>query len=255
LLRLVAEGAALVFVHQSLWFAVSVRLGRNDVADIAWGLGFVFLSYYLVFSGATDMRDVLIATLVTLWGVRLSVYLALRNADKGEDFRYRKWREEWGERVLLISYLRVFLLQGAILLVIAIPLFVSAAEVGPRLDVWAALGTVLWTAGFLFETIGDAQLRRFKADPANRGRLMTTGLWGYTRHPNYFGEALLWWGIGVMVLPLPNGWLALLGPAGLTLLLLRVSGVPMLEKKYEGNPEFEAYRARTSAFFPLPPKS
>jgi steroid 5-alpha reductase family enzyme len=255
MLRLVTEGAILVFLHATLWFGVSVRLGRNDVADVAWGLGFVLLSYYLVFSGATDLRDLLLSALVTIWGLRLAIHIARRNREKGEDFRYRKWRAEWGARVLVISYLRVFLLQGVFLLIIAAPLFVSAAEVGPRMGAWATLGTLVWAVGFFFEAVGDEQLRRFKAKPENRGRIMTTGLWRYSRHPNYFGEALLWWGIFFIVLPVPNGWWGAVGPLVLTLLLVRVSGVPMLEKKYEGNPEFEAYGKRTSAFIPMPPRA
>jgi len=254
MLQLIAEGAILIFVHATLWFFVAAVLKRNDIADVAWGLGFVFLSHLLVLRGATDGRDQLVAALVTLWGLRLSIHIALRSRGKTEDFRYRKWREEWGENVLVISYLRVFLLQGVLLLIIAAPLFVAAAAEGPAMDGWAAIGTLIWAIGFFFEVVGDEQLRRFKANPDHRGRIMTSGLWRYTRHPNYFGEALLWWGIFVIVFPAQNGGWGAVGPAVLTLLLLRVSGVPMLEKKYEGNSEFQAYRERTSGFLPMPPR-
>lgn len=254
MLSLLAGGAAVVLVHATLWFAVSIPLRRNDVADIAWGLGFILLSLYLLLAGTVDSRDVLLAVLVTLWGVRLAVHIAVRGRGKGEDFRYRDWREEWGSRALARSYLQVFVLQGLILLVIAAPLFLSARVEGPPLDGWALAGATIWAVGLFFEAVGDEQLRRFKSGPANRGRIMTEGLWRYTRHPNYFGEVTLWVGLFLIVVPVEYGVWAIVSPLVLLFLLLKVSGIPMLERRYEGNPEFEAYRERTSAFVPLPPR-
>jgi steroid 5-alpha reductase family enzyme len=254
MLALILSGTALILVHGTVWFAFSVALRRNDIADIAWGAGFILLAVFLLLAGTPDERDFLLASLVVIWGIRLAVHIHLRNRGRGEDFRYRQWREEWGRTALVRSYFQVFLLQGFILLVIAAPLFVSAVSEGPPLQGWAIAGSVVWAIGLAFEAIGDEQLRRFKKRHGNSGRIMTTGLWGYTRHPNYFGEVVLWWGIFLIALPAENGWWAIMSPLAITFLILRVSGIPMLEKKYEGNPEFEAYRRRTSAFIPMPPR-
>ncbi len=251
---LVFGGIALMLVWATAWFGVSVVLRRNDIADVAWGPGFIALALYLLLLGEADSRDLLLTGLVGIWGVRLALHIGLRNRGKEEDFRYRNWREAWGRTVLVRSYLQVFLLQGMIAVVIAAPLFLSAAGRGPSLDGWAVVGMLAWGVGFAFEAIGDEQLRSFRADPAHRDRILTTGLRRYTRHPNYFGEALLWWGIFLIVVPVEHGPWAIISPLLLTFLLLRVSGVPMLEARYEGHPEWEAYRARTSPFIPWPPR-
>jgi steroid 5-alpha reductase family enzyme len=253
MLTLILAGTALVLLHATAWFVASVVLRRNDIADVAWGLGFILLALFLLLAGSPDERDLLLTTLVVIWGSRLSIHIHVRNRGHAEDFRYREWREEWDRSALVRSFLQVFLLQGLILVVIATPLFLSAASEGPPLQGWATAGTLVWIFGFAFETIADEQLRRFKANEENRGRVLTTGLWRYTRHPNYFGEVVLWWGIFLIALPVENGWWAAASPLLLTFLILKLSGIPLLERKYEGNPEYEAYRRRTSAFIPLPP--
>lgn len=255
MLPLLIEGTALIFAWASAWFLLAAALRRNDLADVAWGPGFIVLSLYLLLAGTPDARDVLLATLVAIWGARLALHISLRNRGRPEDFRYRNWREEWGKTALVRSWLQVFLLQGGILLIIATPLFASAAAQGPPLSLPSWIGLAVWVFGFGFEAIGDDQLRRFRSDPANRDRILTTGLWRYSRHPNYFGEVILWWGIFLIVLPVPGAWWTIVSPLLLTFLILRVSGIPMLEKKYAGNPEFDEYRRRTSALFPLPPRA
>lgn len=241
-----------------LWFFISVILKRNDVADIAWGLGFIVIGLVSQFLGNAVFAEpsiyspkILVVLLVTIWALRLSIYIGLRNSKKGEDFRYKAWREEWGKSFYLRSFLQVYGLQVILALVISMPLIVAgAADVFP----WHWLhipATVLWLIGFYWQAIGDYQLSKFKSKAENKGEIIQSGLWQYSRHPNYFGEILMWWAIGLMVLPIPWGWLGFIGPITITYLLLRVSGVPMLEKKYKGNPQFESYKKKVPAVFPF----
>ena len=246
---------AAVLLSMTGWFIASLLRGRNDIADTAWGLGFILAAAVSLFAGKTFAgRALLVSSLVLIWGIRLALHIHSRNRGKGEDPRYRKWREEWGRWFVPRSFLQVFMLQGVLLLMVATPVvFINAAPARPLTGI-DGIAMAVWCTGFLFETIGDLQLRRFLANPANRGRLMTSGLWHYSRHPNYFGEVTLWWGIWLLALPLPGGWLTVIGPLTITFLILKVSGIPMLEEPYEGRPDFEEYKSRTSAFFPLPPR-
>ncbi len=252
---LIAVQIAVVVLYASLWFLVALRLRRNDVADIAWGAGFIVLALVGQFMGAaTSNRGILVLALVAVWGLRLSFHIGFRNRGKAEDPRYRKWREEWGSHATIRAYFQVFLLQGFLMVAVLIPVTYVLAHPNPDLTWLDALGSAIWLVGFVFEALGDFQLARFKADPGNRGRVITSGLWKYTRHPNYFGEVTLWWGVWLIACSLPGGWKTGLGPATITALILLVSGIPLLERKYEGNLEFKEYQRRTSAFFPLPPK-
>jgi len=252
---LIALQIAVVTLYASLWFLVALRLRRNDVADVAWGAGFIVLALVGQFAAAAvSNRGILVLALVTIWGLRLSLHISLRNRGKPEDPRYRKWREEWGAHATVRAYLQLFLLQGFLIVVILIPVTYVLALQNSDLTWLDALGAVVWLVGFVFETVGDLQLARFKKDPRNRGRVVTAGLWKYTRHPNYFGEVTLWWGVWLVACSVPGGWKTVFGPATITALILLVSGIPLLERKYEGNLEFKEYQRRTSAFFPLPPK-
>jgi steroid 5-alpha reductase family enzyme len=237
------------------WFIAAQVRGRNDVADVAWGVGFILVAAVsMVAGGVYSARGLLVSALLLAWGVRLAVHIHSRNRGRGEDPRYLKWREEWGTWFVLRSFLQVFMLQGILLLMVAIPvIFVNQAP-ATALGWLDFLGVVVWLYGFCFEAVGDWQLLKFVRDPANKSTLMTSGLWRYTRHPNYFGEVTLWWGIWLMTLPLPNGLLTIIGPLTITFLILKVSGIPMLEKPYEYRADFQEYKRRTSAFFPLPPK-
>jgi steroid 5-alpha reductase family enzyme len=249
------SATAAVMVYMIIWFIVSLVIRRNDVADVAWGGGFIVAAAaaLLVSDRATD-RAILVTLLVVIWGIRLALHIGLRNRGKQEDARYRKWREEWGKHVVLHSFFQIFMLQGVLLLMISIPVIVTITAQGAPLGALDVIGALVWATGFLFEAVGDYQLLRFKKDPANHGRIMQYGLWRYTRHPNYFGEVSLWWGIYLIALSVPGGWMTIIGPVTITLLILGVSGIPMLEKHYEGNKAFEEYKQRTSAFFPFPQK-
>jgi steroid 5-alpha reductase family enzyme len=245
-----------VLSSMTAWFVAAQLKGRNDVADVAWGLGFILAAAVsLYFGGVQSPRGLLVSALVLLWGGRLALHIHARNRGKGEDPRYRQWREEWGRWFVLRSFLQVFMLQGLLLVVVATPVvFINGSPPTP-LSWLDALGLFVWLTGFAFEAVADWQLLCFIRNPANRGRLMTSGLWRYSRHPNYFGEVTLWWGLWLMALNLPGGWWTVVGPLTITFLILTVSGIPMLEKHYEGRADFQDYKRRTSPFFPLPPRT
>jgi len=250
--------AALIAVYMTAWFVVALIRKDNSIADIAWGLGFVLIAAVsLLRRGDRAGRPVLATTLIFIWGLRLAIHILLRNRKRGEDSRYAEWRRNWGRSFIWRSYLQVFLLQGLFLLLISSAVILinrSIDAVLPPLGLLDAAGTAVWVVGFLYEAVGDAQLARFKKDPTNRGKIMDRGLWKYTRHPNYFGESLMWWGIFLLALSVPGGWMTVMSPLVITLLLVRVSGIPLLEKKYAANTEFQAYARRTNAFVPWFPK-
>lgn len=246
---------AVIISYMTLWYLVARALSRFDVADIAWGLGFIISALTAAVAHENlEPRAYLVVILVIIWGARLSLHVYLRNRNKPEDARYRAWRQEWGMNANFRAFFQVFLLQGVLLLVIAIPVTAIIISGGKPFTILDVAGVLIWIIGFLFEAAGDWQLLHFKKDPAHKGRIIMTGLWRYSRHPNYFGEVTLWWGIYLIALSAGAGW-TIIGPLTISFLILRVSGIPMLEKKYEGNTEFEEYRQRTSAFFPLPPKA
>lgn len=244
--------ASLLFVYMSLWFVVSLIKKRNDVADVAWGLGFVLMTWssFLLY-GNSGARGFLVGILVSVWGLRLAWHIYRRNKGKVEDYRYLAWRNEWGRWFYLRSYVQVYILQGVLLFLIALPVFIINKSTGTALGVLDLLGVAIWLFGFYFEAVGDAQLARFIKNPENRGKIMQSGLWAYTRHPNYFGEVTQWWGLWLIALTVPNGWFGIIGPITITFLILKVSGIPMLEKKMEDNTEFAKYKKRVSIFFPL----
>lgn len=244
-----------VLLYMTGWFIAAQIRGRNDIADVAWGLGFILVAAVSLVAGDVySPRSLVVSSLVLIWGLRLALHIHYRNRGRGEDPRYRKWREEWGQWFVLRSFLQVFMLQGVLLLLVAVPIvYVNTAAFLP-LGWLELLGLAVWLTGFCFESVGDWQLLKFIRNPANKGKLMTSGLWRYTRHPNYFGEVSLWWGIWLMVIPLPGSWLTIIGPLTITFLILKVSGIPMLEQPYEDRTDFQEYKRRTSAFFPLPPR-
>ena len=225
----------------------------NDIADIVWGTGFIMTAMCaMLFGDGTTTRGLVVLFLVVLWGVRLAYHIFLRNRGKSEDPRYRKWRQQWGNQAVIRAFLQVFILQGLLIFIISLPVTIIIASDRYPLSVFDVLGVCIWFVGFAFETIGDYQLVKYKRDPANKGKIMTEGLWRYTRHPNYFGEVALWWGIYFVALSVPHGWATILGPMTITYLILKVSGIPLLEEKYKDNPEFQAYKKRTSSFLPFP---
>jgi steroid 5-alpha reductase family enzyme len=254
LAQLIGICGAIILVYMSFLFLVALLRRDNSIADIGWGFGFIVVGLSVLFIQADfTTRQILLISLVLLWGIRLSGRILKRNWGKGEDFRYRKWREEWGKWFLLRSYLQVFILQGFFMWLINLPLIITGANSVQGLGWLDYTGLAVWLTGFFFEAVGDWQLDRFLADKKNRGKILDTGLWRYTRHPNYFGEVVMWWGIYIISLSQPWGWAGIIGPITITVLILFVSGVPMLERAMAENPGYKEYARKTSIFLPLPP--
>jgi steroid 5-alpha reductase family enzyme len=242
-----------IVIYMVIWFFFSQLLNRNDIADIAWGPGFVVTAISaMILSNGTTQRGFLVLSLVILWAVRLAIHVFLRNRGKSEDARYKKWRQDWGKQVVIRSFFQIFILQGLLIIIISLPVTFIITSKQNLLGIFDFLGICIWLTGFFFEAVGDYQLMKYKKIPENKGKIITQGLWRYTRHPNYFGEVVLWWGIYIIALSVSLGWTAILGPVTITFLILKVSGIPLLEEKYKDNPEFQTYKRRTSAFFPLP---
>jgi steroid 5-alpha reductase family enzyme len=238
-----------------LWL-VSLVLKNASIVDIFWGTGFVISGwvYYALAPDGFPTRKLLLMVLVTIWGLRLSLHILFRNWGKPEDFRYQVWRKEGGAAWWWRSFFKVFLLQGVLMWIISAPLLAAQFRSMPdRLTVLDFLGVAVWVIGFFFEAAGDLQLARFKADPANKGKVMDRGVWRYTRHPNYFGDSAQWWGY-YLIAAAAGGWWAVFGPIIMTLFLLRVSGVTLLEKTMSSRPGYKEYIESTSAFFPWFPK-
>lgn len=239
-----------------LWL-ISLKVRDASIVDMVWGFGFVVIAWMALFTGGGAFpRRVLMTAMVTLWGLRLSAYLTWRNLGKGEDPRYQAMRRQHGDGFPLASLWRVFGLQSFIMWLVSLPVQAAQVAMEPAaLGILDFLGLGIWAIGLFFEAVGDAQLARFKADPANKGHVMDRGLWRFTRHPNYFGDFMVWWGIYFVALATLSAWWTILGPALMSFFLMRVSGVPLLEKSLRKNrPDYEAYIQRTSAFFPRPPR-
>jgi steroid 5-alpha reductase family enzyme len=249
--------AAAVAVWMLLLWLVSLPLRDVSIVDIAWGLGFVLVAWLtFAISGPVTSRSLALAICATLWGVRLSGYLAWRNLGHPEDFRYQSMRKRYGSRFSLISLFIVFGLQGVVMWIVSLPL--QTGQTTGQADDFGAtavIGIGVWAAGLLFESIGDFQLARFKADPMNEGQVMDRGLWRYTRHPNYFGDFLVWWGLYLVSFGDGGMWWSVIGPVVMSICLMKISGVTLLEKSLKKRRSgYDEYIERTSAFFPRPPK-
>ncbi|MCB1153799.1 DUF1295 domain-containing protein [bacterium] len=256
-LYVVALAGAAVGAMMILLWAISVARRDVSIVDAFWGPGFLVLLLVAgIFGEGNPARTRLLTVLVAIWSLRLGIYIARRNWGEGEDYRYREIRARHGEGFWFKSLYIVFGLQGLLMLIIGAPLLaVATLPSAPPFVAGDYLGVALFGVGFFFEAVGDRQLARFKADPANKGRVMDQGLWRYTRHPNYFGETLIWWGFFLLALPVSIGKYLVFSPMLMTFLLLRVSGVSLLEKgMVERRPQYADYIRRTSAFIPMPPK-
>lgn len=245
-------GLAVIIGLMAILWLVSLRLKNSSIVDIFWGTGFVIAGwiYFALTPDGFLPRKLLVSALVTIWGMRLSIYILLRNWGKPEDFRYQKWRDESGGKWWWQSFFRVFLLQGILLWIISIPLLAAQYRALPdRLVFLDFLGVAVWLIGFYFEAAGDSHLARFRANPQNKGKILDSGVWRYTRHPNYFGDSAQWWGY-YLIAAAAGGWWTVYSPILMTFLLMRVSGVVLLEKTLSARPGYKEYAERTSAFFP-----
>ncbi len=244
-----------VWIYMSVMFIISIIIKRNDIADVAWGFGFIVASFAsLVFNQNTSIPALLVFAMVLIWGTRLSLHIGRRNLNKSEDFRYKVMRDSWGKWVYVRSYFQIFIVQGILLLIIVSPVILISTYAHGGVKSLLVIATLIWVLGFAFESIGDSQLAKFLKNSKNKGHVMQDGLWRYTRHPNYFGEVTQWWAIGIISVGYSYGLLGVIGPAVITYLILKVSGIPLLEKKYSDKPDYQAYKLRTSMFIPLPVK-
>jgi steroid 5-alpha reductase family enzyme len=251
------SGLVILALMILLWL-LSLRLKDASIVDIFWGLGFVITYWVVTWIANTPLtaRIILLGVLVTLWGLRLAIHIYQRNHGQPEDFRYAKWRVDAGQSWWWQSFFKVFLLQGVLLWIIAPPLVAVHTSIPNPLkcECTDLTGAALWLIGFMFEAGGDYQLKKFKSNPANKGKLLTTGYWSVTRHPNYFGDAAQWWGFYLIAFS-AGAWWTIFSPIIMTYLLLKISGVVMLEKTLkETKPGYAEYIARTSAFFPWFPR-
>ena len=255
--NLFLTGGAVILAIMILLWLFSLLLKNSSIVDIFWGFGFVISAwlYFFISPDGWIVRKWIITLLTTVWGLRLTLHILIRNYGKPEDFRYQKWREEAPTTWWIKSLFKVFLLQGLLMWIISTPLLV--AQLSPdasHLMVFDILGIMLWGIGFFFESVGDAQLTRFRANPENKGKILNTGVWRYTRHPNYFGDSAQWWGYFSIALA-AGSWWTIFSPILMTLFLVRVSGVALLEKTLAtAKPGYAEYIRQTSAFIPWFPR-
>jgi steroid 5-alpha reductase family enzyme len=250
--HLLGQSAALIaLLLASAWVLSLVRRDAG-VIDLFWGLGFILVAWGSFVAAEPSSRDALPPLLTTIWGLRLSGYLAWRNHGRPEDYRYRALRDRHGPRFPIISLFTVFALQGVVMWVVSLPL--PGAQIDPATQpVWQIAGAAVWLAGLVFESVGDWQLARFKSDPAHQGQVMDRGLWRYTRHPNYFGDFLVWWGLYAVCVGAGAPWWTAVGPAVMSVFLMKVSGVTLLEQTLrQTKPGYAEYERTTNAFFPGP---
>lgn len=239
-----------------MWFMISLAIRRNDVADLAWGIGFVVVALSLLITSPEGYDIIAVVSVLTLiWGTRLALHILKRLLTRGEDSRYLLWRNTWGKYFVIRSYFQVFFLQGCIMFLISFSAIIASQNKGgSAYSPIVFAGVMIWVVGFIVESVADKQLGKFVRNPKNKGHVLQSGLWRYSRHPNYFGEVTQWWGIFTIVSGMPYGLLAIISPLTITAMILFVSGIPLLEKKYADRPEFQAYQKRTSIFIPWFPK-
>lgn len=250
-------GLVIIIAMMTLLWIISIPIKNVSIVDMFWGFGFVVAcSVYFLTTEGNDIRKIILLILVAIWGLRLSFYLAWRNLGKGEDFRYKKFRKDYGEhRYWWISFFQTFLLQGILMWLISVPLL-GAQYFGQEmtLNILDYIGMIIWLIGFIFEAGGDYQLARFKSNLANKGKVLDKGFWHYTRHPNYFGDAAVWTGFGIICIS-AGSYLPVLGSVLMIAVIIKVSGVALLEKTLKvTKPEYKDYIEKTSAFIPWFPK-
>jgi len=252
------QAALIIFVLVSLLWIWSVFIKNVSIIDIFWGFGFVVVNtFYAFMSGELNARKLLVLTLVSIWGLRLAIYLALRNIGKGEDFRYQEFRRKFGpKRYWWFSFFQTFLLQGALIMIVSLPLFgINSSDSNGTLKTLDYIGVLVWLIGFTFEAGGDFQLARFKRNIKNKGKVLNTGFWKYTRHPNYFGDSAVWWAYGIFSIAAGSYW-QIIGSIVMTLLIIKISGVSLLEKTLkDSKPQYRDYIQKTNSFFPGLPKN
>lgn len=255
MLTSIIQTAFFIFIFMTTLFIIAQIKKDNSIADIGWGLGFICIAYLNLFlSPKITIIQLLTSLLITLWGLRLAIYIFIRNKDKAEDIRYAQWRKSWGKRTLFWGFLQVFMLQGLIMLLISLPIIIINSSVSTgQINIISFIGIVVWLIGMSIETTADYQLYIFLKNPDNTSQVMDKGLWYYSRHPNYFGELLNWLGIFLIALTTSYSWLLLISPLTIAYILFLVSA-PITEQQFNNNVAYQEYKKRTSAIILLPPK-
>tara|TARA_R110002126_G_scaffold30602_1_gene99742 strand:- start:365 stop:1138 length:774 start_codon:yes stop_codon:yes gene_type:complete len=256
-MTLFLQASLLIWFLVSLLWLLSIAIKNVSIVDIFWGFGFVVVNAFYVYNlEEINPRNWLLLTLVSVWGLRLTFYLAIRNIGKGEDYRYQQFRKDYGaERYWWFSYFQVFLLQGGLILLVSLPYLGVHLNASSGDLIWLDyIAILVWIIGFCFEAGGDYQLYQFKKNPENKGNVLNTGYWKYTRHPNYFGDASVWWAYALFSIAAGGYW-QIIGAIIMTLLIIKVSGVAMLERTLKNTkPQYKDYIEKTNAFIPWFPK-
>lgn len=250
------EAIAVIFLYFSILFIIGQIINNNSIVDIGWGFGFVVMAVFTFLRTENrGARAILITLAICIWGLRLTYHIAKRNIGKPEDYRYVEMRSKWGDKfIALKAFFKIYFLQFIILTIVSLPVMVGNNDKVQELFLLNYFGIILWVIGFFFESVGDYQLKIFKRNKENKGKIMDKGLWSLTRHPNYFGDSAMWFGVFLIAITnWANIWI-IIGPMLMTFLLVFVSGVRLLEKKYQGREAYEEYKKRTSAFIPWFPK-
>jgi len=233
----------------------SLILKRDDIIDTAWGMGFALVALISMFlKSSFEIKNYIILGFILLWGLRIAWHIYLKNKNRVEDIRYTELKKNWRKYNKLKVFLRIYLLQAIAILLISSPVVVGYFFGTGEIGIWFYLGVLIWITGFLLESIGDYQRLKFNKNQKKKTTFLRGGLWKYSRHPNYFGEILIWWGIYFMTLGTTQAFYGVLGPIAITYLIVLSSGIPVAEGLYKGNKEYEKYKKRTSILFPMLPK-
>lgn len=242
----------LIFIYMNILYIIATLKHKYSIVDTGWGIGFIILSITTLINNINNITvlNLIPNILVMIWGFRLSIHIFKRNFNKPEDFRYQKMRLNFGENAYIKSYLYIFMLQGFIMFLVSMPITLSNNYTLNHLNIFNIIGIILWIFGFIFESIGDYQLKKFIQNKNKKTSIMQEGLWKYTRHPNYFGESVMWFGIFLSTLYNGKFVLGIISPITITYLLIFVSGIPLLEKNFKDNKEFIEYSKKTSKFIP-----
>lgn len=240
----------LIFLYCSILFFVWMKLKKNDIADIWWGLWFCVLIIFLFFFNDISNREIILLIMVLIWWIRLSIHILIKNKNKSEDFRYKQMRDDFWKNFVIKSFFYVYFLQWILLLIISSPLIIGFYFLQTGLTYFDVFWVLIFLIWFLIETLADYQLKKFKDDSNNKWKIMSLWLWKYSRHPNYFWEILVWWWIFLVCLNSPFWIYWIVWPICITYFLIFVSWIPLLEKKYKWNIEFEKYKNKTSVLIP-----
>ncbi|MFC1649484.1 DUF1295 domain-containing protein [Patescibacteria group bacterium] len=238
------------------FYYISVIQKNNNWADYAWAVGFavIAMASYLL-GGRHDLsKQFLVTTLVLMWSARLLIHIITRNRSAGEIYRYKSLRIKWGSKAVLYSFIRIYLLSWLLMNLVAFPIVAINSSGGYALTKIELIGIIVWAVGFVYETVADYQLYHFKQADGNKKKVFTGGLWKYSRHPNYLGEILMWIGLYLAALPYTYGSLAIISPVIITLMLLGITGIPAIEKRFRENSSYQKYRKKTSILIPWYPR-